>query len=197
MGRKPKPKTTREEAQRRARASLDPRVKLTANVLPENPNPDYPAKKGNWRDSIPQQAREFALLGITNKEMAAHFGVDESTFYKWMKAHPELQDALDGGRDGANAKVAASLYQRAVGFTETIQDIKIIAGEPQVVEYKRYFPPEVQAQIFWLKNRRPDLWRDKVENALIGAPAGELTPRIVVEHIKSAMKEAERDAGGQ
>ena len=58
----------------------------------------------------------------------------------------------------------------------------------------RVIPPEVQAQIFWLKNRRPDLWRDKVENALVGAPDGEVTPRIVVEHIKSAMKEAERDA---
>ena len=190
-GRKPAPKTTRREAQRRARAQLDPRIKITANAFPEDPNPD---KKGNWRDSIPQQAREFALLGITNREMAGHFGVDESTFYKWMKQHPALAEALQGGRDGANAKVAASLYQRAVGFTETIQEIKLVMGEPQVVEYKRYFPPEVQAQIFWLKNRRPDLWRDKVENALVGAPDGEVTPRIVVEHIKSAMKEAERDA---
>ena len=24
-------------------------------------------------------------------------------------------------------------------------------------------PPDVTAQIFWLKNRRPDRWRDKVE----------------------------------
>ncbi|MBO7411533.1 MAG: hypothetical protein J6T92_06365 [Ottowia sp.] len=193
-GRKParEPKPTRREAQRRARASLDPRIKITANVFPTDPNP--PNKKDKWRSEIPQQAREFALLGITDREMAGHFGVDETTFSRWKKMHPELAEALDGGRDGANAKVAASLYQRAVGFTETIQEIKLVMGEPQVVEYKRYFPPEVQAQIFWLKNRRPDLWRDKVENALVGAPDGEVTPRIVVEHIKSAMKEAERDA---
>lgn len=182
---------TRAEAQRRARAQLDPRIKITANTFPEDPNP--PDKKGKWRDTIPQQAREFALLGITNREMAGHFGVDESTFYKWVREHPELAEAIDGGRDGANAKVAASLYQRAVGFTTTIQDIKLVAGEPQIVEYKRYYPPEVQAQIFWLKNRRPDLWRDKVENAIVGAPDGAPAPRIVLEHIKAAMKEAERD----
>ena len=182
------PKLTRREAQQRARAQLDPRIKLTANVFPTDPNP--PNKKTVWRAEIPQQAREFALLGITDREMAVHFGVDETTFNKWKRLHPELKEALDGGRDGANAKVAASLYERAVGFTETVQEIKLVMGEPKVVEYKRYFPPEVQAQIFWLKNRRPDLWRDKVENALVGAPDGEVTPRIVVEHIKSAMKEA-------
>jgi hypothetical protein len=32
------------------------------------------------------------------------------------------------------------------------------------VETMRHYPPDTTACIFWLKNRRPDLWRDKVHN---------------------------------
>lgn len=30
---------------------------------------------------------------------------------------------------------------------------------------KKFIPPQVVAQIFWLKNRRPEEWRDKREVA--------------------------------
>ena len=29
-----------------------------------------------------------------------------------------------------------------------------------------YYPPELGAQVFWLKNRKPDKWREKVENKI-------------------------------
>lgn len=187
---------SRREAQRKARAQLDPRVKLSALKLPGKINDkgeisEHP--RGAWNPEIPERARKFALLGVTDREMAEQFGVTEVTFSRWKKSHPDLAEAVHRGREGANAEVAASLYQRAVGFTMETEDIKIVGGEPVTVKLRKTFPPEVQAQIFWLKNRRPDLWRDKVENALVGAPAGEVTPRIVVEHINAAMKEAERD----
>lgn len=181
---------SRREAQRKARAQLAPGTKLIAAKLPKEPN-----NKGAWCADIPERARRFALLGITDREMAEHFGVHETTFCKWKTQHPELAKAMLTGRQGADAEVAASLYQRAVGFTMETEDIKIVGGEPVTVTLRKTFPPEVQAQIFWLKNRRPDLWRDKVESAIVGAPEGAPTPRIVMEHIKSAMKEAERDLG--
>jgi hypothetical protein len=35
-------------------------------------------------------------------------------------------------------------------------DMKVLAiiGEAQEVAYNRYFPPDTQAAIFWLRNRR-------------------------------------------
>jgi hypothetical protein len=35
-------------------------------------------------------------------------------------------------------------------------------GVPIVVPFEQHYPPDTVACIFWLKNRRPDLWRDKV-----------------------------------
>ena len=43
--------------------------------------------------------------------------------------------------------------------------MKIVAdaktGTEHIVPYTERYPPDTTAAIFWLKNRRPDLWRDK------------------------------------
>ena len=132
-------------ANRRA-ASIPKGEKLTA-----------PAS-GAWRADVPGRARALCLLGMTDREIAGHFGVTAETFCRWKKAHPELAEAMQGARAIADARVAASLYQRAVGYSMECEDVKMVAGEPQIVRYRKTFPPDVTAQIFWLKNRRPDLW---------------------------------------
>lgn len=91
----------------------------------------------------------------------------------WIATHKEFSDALKEGRECADIKVAKSLFQRAIGyeFTETHEiDKPTKIGDDNVqiatVETKRItkqVPPDVTAQIFWLKNRRPDLWRDRKE----------------------------------
>ena len=146
---------------------------------------------------MPERARALCLLGLTDAEIAAHFGVAAETFCRWKKAHPELAEAMQGARSVADARVVASLYQRAVGYSMECEEVKMVAGEPQIVRYRKSFPPDVTAQIFWLKNRRPDLWRDRTESALTGAPDGAAMPRLVVEHVKTALPYAggERERG--
>jgi hypothetical protein len=36
-----------------------------------------------------------------------------------------------------------------------------MGSEVKTVEYKEHVPPNPTSIIFWLKNRRPDRWRDK------------------------------------
>jgi hypothetical protein len=38
---------------------------------------------------------------------------------------------------------------------------KIVEEHIEYVDEEVYIPPQVIAQIFWLKNRRPDKWREK------------------------------------
>lgn len=175
-----------------ATATEEPMTNEQAASIPKGRKLTAPAK-GAWRGDVPERARALCLLGLTDAEIAGHFGVAAETFCRWKKAHPELAEAMQGARAIADARVAASLYQRAVGYSVECEDVKMVAGEPQIVRYRKTFPPDVAAQIFWLKNRRPDLWRDKVESAVTGAAGGEPV-RFVVQHVKPATAQAQEGA---
>lgn len=110
-----------------------------------------------------QQAKLLCKLGATNDDMAEFFGVHVSTFHDWRKANPELDEAIKLGRIVADSKVADSLYKRARGYRH--KAIKHFIHEGCVIaeEYIEHYPPDTAACIFWLKNRRPDLWQDKKE----------------------------------
>ena len=71
---------------------------------------------------------------------------------------------MQEGRDVADADVAQSLLHKAKGFTHPDGKVLTIAGEAQQVEYNRYFPPDTQAAIFWLRNRRRKQWRERSEH---------------------------------
>lgn len=104
-------------------------------------------------DYITQMARE----GLIEKDIAHNLGVSESTFCGYKKKHPELVEALMEGKEVADARVESALYKRATGYT--YDEITYEDG----VETKRitkHLAPDVTAGIFWLKNRRPDRWRD-------------------------------------
>ncbi|HEY1120195.1 MAG TPA: hypothetical protein VGE67_01285, partial [Haloferula sp.] len=84
------------------------------------------------------------------------------TIHTWKKTHAEFSDSLKAGKAVADADVADRLYQRAVGYSHPEDKVMQNNGVPLVVPTVKHYPPDVVACIFWLKNRRPDLWRDKV-----------------------------------
>lgn len=96
-----------------------------------------------YKEEYEQQVYMLALLGATDKQMCKYFEVEEKTFNNWKKAHPSFFQSLKKGKDFADAKVAESLFKKACGDDKN--------------------PPDTIACIFWLKNRQPQLWRDKQE----------------------------------
>lgn len=83
-----------------------------------------------------------------------------------MKRFPEFLNALKKGKAPVDQEVENALLRRALGFEykEVIEEeTKLENGK--VKKYtktvKRVALPDVTAQIFWLKNRRPDRWREK------------------------------------
>jgi len=91
----------------------------------------------------------MAQAGLTDKQMAEEMGIAESTFYEWKKEHPEFSESIRAGKDTPDSAVEAALFRKAKGF-------KYEEGKKQRVAL-----PDTVACIFWLKNRRPDRWRDK------------------------------------
>ena len=84
---------------------------------------------------------EWKREGLSDSKIAGKCGVNKNTITVWKKRHPDIADALSGGKKLSDADVEEALRREALDG-------------------------KVTAQIFWLKNRRPDKWRDKPEPSI-------------------------------
>lgn len=105
----------------------------------------------------------WARDGLTDEQIAHNMGVNKATLYRWKKEYCDICDALKKGKEIVDYEVENALLKKALGYK--VKEQKLINGE--LFEIEREIPPDTTAQIFWLKNRRPDKWRDKVENVNI------------------------------
>lgn len=110
----------------------------------------------------------WAREGYTDEQLAEAMGIHPATLYVWLKKYSEIADALKRGKAPVDRMVENALLKRALGYEytevtkERILDRK--TGQYKLTVTKetvKKVPPDVVAQIFWLKNRRPDLWREK------------------------------------
>jgi hypothetical protein len=110
----------------------------------------------------------WARDGLIDEQIAHNMGVAYSTFRAWVDKFPALSASLKAGKAPVDIEVENALLKSALGFEyeETITEIEELPGgkqKKQIRKVKKYAPPNSTAQIFWLKNRRPDRWRDKQE----------------------------------
>ena len=110
-----------------------------------------------------KQAEKLCEMGATDEDLAEFFEVNRLTIHRWKIAHEEFCNALKAGKSSADDSVERSLYERASGYTADEDKIFMHEGEPVIVPTKKRYPPDTTAAIFWLKNRRPEDWREKQE----------------------------------
>ncbi len=126
---------------------------------------DTPRGPAAYLPDFAEKARYLCKLGMTDDELAAELRIPLALLLEWQDAIPEFADALWAGRTLGDGKVADGLYRRAVGANHEAVRIFWPAGADKAVEvpYTRHYPPETPACTWWLKNRRPQNWRDKIE----------------------------------
>ncbi|MBR0291090.1 MAG: helix-turn-helix domain-containing protein [Bacteroidales bacterium] len=134
----------------------------------------------------------LAARGYTIEDMAEDIGVAQSTLHKWISENEELSEALKNGRSLPDTIVENSLYKRATGYKITKRKTIISSaanGEQKPVRVEvseEEIAPDVTAAIFWLKNRRPDLWRDRQDVTI--------NSEDWVDALTDAVKEYDKDA---
>ncbi|MDE2389257.1 MAG: helix-turn-helix domain-containing protein [Betaproteobacteria bacterium] len=116
-----------------------------------------------YKSEYTEQAYNYCLLGATDVQLAEFFSVTESTINLWKKKQPEFANALKRGKMLADARVVHSLFKRANGYSHPETHINFHEGKIVQSEITKHYPPDTTACIFWLKNRQPKYWRDKVE----------------------------------
>ena len=136
--------------------------------------------KGKYIDWIEPEGllklEGWARDGLIDEQIAQNIGIAASTLYEWKKQYPEISEALKKGKEVVDRQVENALLKRALGYE--YDEITTEYGK-ETKRVTKQVVPDVTAQIFWLKNRKPDQWRDKrdIEHS------GEIGGVVIVDDI--------------
>lgn len=111
----------------------------------------------------------WAREGLTEEQITHNMGISRETLSQWKKKYPDISDTLKRGKEVVNLQVENALLKRALGYEYEEVSEKYESGtltEKKVI--KKQVIPDTTAQIFWLKNRRPDRWKDKQDVQVSG-----------------------------
>lgn len=112
----------------------------------------------------------WARDGLTDEQISNNLGISTTTFYEYKNKYPEFSETLKKGKEVVDYEVENALLKRALGYEykETTKESrwnkeKEIYEMVITKEVTKQVVPDTVAQIYWLKNRKPKQWRDKVE----------------------------------
>jgi hypothetical protein len=113
----------------------------------------------------------WSRRGLTYQEISDHMGVCLKTLENWRKKSKCIEEALNG-REMSICLVENALYREALGYYYMDQ---VVTNKGDIVDIKKYKPPSLSAQIFYLKNRIPKYWTDRREHHHTGDNYSEIT----------------------
>lgn len=122
------------------------------------------AKNKQWFTDIGlTKIKGWAQRGLIDEQIAHNMGISPATFYKWKNDFPEILEAVKKGKEVIDLEVENALLQRALGtdFTEVTREVNQKGKLVVTKAVDKHISGDTTAMIFWLKNRRPDLWREK------------------------------------
>ena len=134
----------------------------------------------------------WARDGRTDEQIAGNVGITATTLYEWKNRFPEISEALKKGKEIVDIQVENALLKRALGYEYMEERAEISEKDGRkVIQTVKQVIPDTAAQIFWLKNRRPDRWRDKPQEKAEAAGEG---GGVVLLPAVAELRESEGDA---
>ena len=111
----------------------------------------------------------LAKFGFTDDQISEVFGITKQTLNNYKKYDPVFFDSLKASKLLADVDVIDSLYKRALGMKVKEEKAMSVSdghmgAHIEKVEVWKELPPDPTSMIFWLKNRQPDKFREKVEH---------------------------------
>lgn len=116
----------------------------------------------------------WARDGLTDEQIAHNMGIRRSTLSDWKTKYPDISDALKKGKEVVDIEVENALLRKAKGYNAEVRKtfkLKDIYYDEEGRRCEKehletaidevHVPADTPAQIFWLKNRKSEQWRDK------------------------------------
>jgi hypothetical protein len=105
------------------------------------------------------EVKQLALLGLTQEQMCKVWNINSNTFSKWLHV-PEFREAYDSGKTRASAKVAESLFKRAVGYDYYEDHVNMAGGKPIISRIQKHLPPDPWSCVRFLSIKERALWSE-------------------------------------
>ena len=115
-------------------------------------------------------ARKCCERGMTDIEVADILGIGLATLYRWKLEYPGFSRVFKLGKAEADDRVERSLYSRAVGYDYMAEKPSMTRHGQKTMQYRAHIPPDTAAAVWYLKNRRPDRWRDAHRHEHVATP---------------------------
>lgn len=191
-----KPAPSTKKATTRAAATKSAGKRAPAKKAPgTKPTPTRSVgRPSSFREEYIGQAKKLAALGATDLELADFFGVSTVTLFNWRTSVPEFLNATRLGKDAADERVESRLFARAMGYEHDEVDIRVVNGKLVKTPIRKFYPPDTAAASLWLRNRKPERWRDKVETAHMGPDGGPVQVHSTVTFVRAPLRNDEDDA---
>jgi hypothetical protein len=113
----------------------------------------------------------WARDGATDKIIAKKIGITPATVAEWKKRFPKFAESLKRGKEIVDREVENALLKSAKGYDYEEVESRLDKDTGEMVVVRRtvkHVPASTTAQIFWLKNRKPQDYREKQEVELSG-----------------------------
>lgn len=125
--------------------------------------------------ALQERIIELILDGKTRTEAYEEAGISSSAVHRYCQAFPKFADRLDNACAVWDNRIEDSLKRRAEGWTyterTTVREVDPLVIDPstgkpvvriRVTETQKFMPPDTTAIRYWLNNRRPKIWREKM-----------------------------------
>lgn len=116
-------------------------------------------KDGELKDKL-ILIQGMARDGLTQQQIANNLGISIDTLIENKKKYSEFNNALKKGKEVIDFEVENALLKRALGYE---YEEKTYENGVLTKSITKHVAPDTTAQIFWLKNRKPNNWKDRVE----------------------------------
>jgi hypothetical protein len=131
-------------------------------------------RPSSFKEEYNKGLEELYRRGFTDNQIVtilkSFSGVGcEKTINTWKLKNAKFLQSLKDWKSAADLKVEKSLYERACGFEHPEEKVQLDRdGKWQRTMVTKKYAPDTTAIIFWLKNRKPEEWRDRAELELTG-----------------------------
>ena len=149
--------------------------------------------KGKYAEKAPEILK-YISQGYSNKDAAEKAGISQETFYTWLETKSEFSESFkEAKKQGDKVRinsVESALLDIARGFeyeevkTEYESQLNPATGkyEPTIkkqVRTKKRVVPNSEAIKFFLTNKAPEEWKNRIEQN----NTGDLVTDLRIEHV--------------
>jgi hypothetical protein len=174
------------------------RISRRARAAEPSPRPkSRGGRPSSYDPKYASAAAQLCKLGATDADLATAFKVTTPTIWAWRNKYPEFFSALKESKGAFDETVERSLAQKAVGYSYDSEEIKVVDGKIVRVPVRKHVPPDTTACIFWLKNRRPEQWRDVNRFEHTGRDGGPVEVKSVREEFERRVADVAANLAAQ